>query len=130
MNDKQILIGRLLLACCFVFSSLYKLSNIGFFTSEWTKAGLSATSILVIAISLIEPACVVAIVIGYRVRLASYILAAFMIMAIPVYFDFWNANGEAVMAKLAQASLYLSVAGGFLLVAATGAGRYAIRPAG
>ena len=130
MNDKQILIGRLLLASFFVFASLYKLSNIDFFTGEWTKAGLPATSILVIAISLVELACVAAIIIGYKVRLASYILAAFLVFAIPVYFDFWNASGEARMAKLNQAVLYLSVAGGFLMVAATGAGRYAIRRAG
>jgi uncharacterized membrane protein YphA (DoxX/SURF4 family) len=56
--------------------------------------------------------------------------SAFLVFAIPVYFNFWNASGEARMAKLNQALLYLSVAGGFLMVAATGAGRYSIQRTG
>ena len=64
--------------------------------------------------------------IGFKVRFAAYVLAAFLVAAIPVYYDFWNVSGEARIARLTGLFLHLSVAGGFLLLAAAGAGRYAV----
>jgi putative oxidoreductase len=126
MCDKKLLAGRILLASFFVYASLYKLLDVGLFAAEWTRVGIPSADGLVIVIGLAELTCAVAVAIGFKVRLAAYVLAAFLVMAIPVYYDFWNASGDARVARLNGLFLYLSVAGGFLMLAASGAGRYAV----
>ncbi|MEE1611234.1 DoxX family protein [Microvirga sp. CF3016] len=130
MNDKQILAGELLLVAVFVFAGPYKLLNVDFFAAYWSKAGIPAASAaLVIVLSLIELACAVAIAVGFKVRLAASILLVFLVVAIAVFDDFWNASGDAFFAKLEIFFLYLSIVGGLLMLRATGPGRYAVERA-
>src|SRR3712207_6140357 len=119
MCDKKLLAGRVLLASFFIYAGLYKILNVGLFAAEWTRAGIPSADSLVIVIGFAELACAIAVAIGFKVRLAAYVLAAFLVAAVPVYYDFWNASGEARVARLNGLFLYLSVAGGFLLLAAS-----------
>jgi putative oxidoreductase len=126
MCDKKLLAGRILLASFFGFASLYKLFNLGLFASEWMKIGRPFSNTLVIVIGLAELACAIAVAVGFKVRFAAYALVAFLVIAIPIYHDFWNVAGEARIMKLNGLFLYLSLAGGFLMLAAAGAGRYSV----
>jgi putative oxidoreductase len=126
MCDKKLLAGRVLLASFFVYASLYKLFDVGPFAAHWAGAGIPLANFLVIPVGLIHLACAIAVAIGFKWRLAAYVLAASLVIAIPVDCDFWNASGDGRMTRLNGLFLYLSVAGGFLLLAASGAGRYAV----
>jgi len=126
MCDKKILAGRILLASFFVYASLYKLLNVGLFAAEWTKAGIPLADLLVIPVGLAELACATAVAIGFKGRLAAYVLAALLVIAIPVDCDFWNATGDGRILRLIWLFLYLSIVGGFLVLAASGTGAYSV----
>jgi putative oxidoreductase len=127
MRDAQLLAGRILLASFFLFVGLNKLLHVQSVASEWTSAWpLLGGPMFVVIVGVIELSCAVAIVIGFRLRLAAYILAAFCFCTIPVYHDFWNLTGEARFTQLFMVFLYLSAAGGYITLAAAGPGRHSI----
>ncbi len=130
MRDIHLLIGRVLLSALFVFVSFNKLTHLDMIATDWTARGLPAASLLAIVISLAELGFGLAVAVGFKARVAAYVLAAFCILTIPLYHAFWNMTGEARFANVVIMLQYLGMAGGFLMIAAVGTGRYSIdRPA-
>lgn len=126
MRDTHLLIGRILLSAFFMFVSVNKLVHLDQIATDWTTRGIPVASLLVIAFSLAEFGFGIAVAIGFKARVAAYVLAFFCVLTIPVYHDFWNMAGEARFTHFVIVLQYLGMAGGFLMLAAIGTGRYSV----
>jgi len=87
----------------------------------------SASQLLAIATAALELGGGLLIVLGWQTRWAALALALFTLVAAYFFHDFWNmpAGTERADAMI-HAMKNLSIFGGFLMLAAVGAGRYSL----
>ena len=120
------LIARILLAAIFITAGLSKIGGfegtVGYIASKGLPlAGLIAS--LTIAVEVLGG---IAIVIGYRVRVAGFVLAIFTILAAIIFHNFWDAPADQAYIQNIMFMKNLSMAGGLLLLTVFGAGGLSI----
>lgn len=115
MKSAAILAGRVLLAAQFLISGFGKISAYSQTAEHMTTAGLSPH--LLPLVILLEIAGASALIIGWRTRLFSLLLAAFTLTA-GVIFHGSLSDPQQFIHLLKN----VSIAGGFVLLAAHGAG--------
>lgn len=119
--DVLVLVGRLLLASLFIPAGFAKLTAIGGTAAWFGSLGLPMPTALVVLSGLLELLGGVAILVGYQTRLAAIALAIFTLAATAVaHVDF----ADQMQLLLFQKNLALT--GGFLALAAFGAGRLSL----
>jgi putative oxidoreductase len=120
-NDALLLVGRILLVTLFLVSGLGMLAAPGGFAGYMASIGMPAPMIvtwLVIALKVLGG---LAILVGFRPTLPALLLAGFCIAtALIAHMDFADQNQFNAFFK------NIAIAGGFLLLAATGPGRLAL----
>jgi len=117
-NDVQLLIGRILLALMFLFSGVPLIFAPGGFAGYMGSLGLPAPMLvtwLVIALKVLGG---IAIIVGFQTRWAAYALAAFCVAT--AFLGHWGADEAAIFWK------NFAVAGGFLVLAASGPGALSV----
>ncbi|MCB1789253.1 MAG: DoxX family protein [Gammaproteobacteria bacterium] len=121
LNAATILGGRVLLSAIFILAGIAKISGYGATQEYMTAMGVPGALLpLVIAL---EIGAGGALLLGIRARLAAVLLALFSVAAALIF----HADlGDAMQRILFMKNL--AIAGGLLMVAAAGAGRYAVRP--
>jgi putative oxidoreductase len=126
MRDTLLLIGRILLVVIFVTSGANKLFGLEGTAGYIASKGLPMATALALLAALAELGLGLAIAAGFKTRLAALGLAAFTLLTIPFFHDFWNMADQARAMNQLQAMKNLSIVGAFLAVAAAGAGRYSV----
>lgn len=111
--------ARLLLAVLFLLAGLGKLGDVGGFAGYLASGGLP--TFLAWPAILFEIAVGVLLVIGWQVRLIALAAAAFCVVAAALYH-----NNFADQMQLIMFLKNLAIAGGFLALFTTGAGRLAL----
>ena len=119
MNDAMNLVGRILLATIFVVSGLGKVTQYAG-TQDYMAAHGVPGALLPVVIA-VEVLGALAIVVGFRVRIAAVLLALFTVAAA---FLFHNVAGDEVQQILLLKNF--AIAGGFLVLAAHGAGEWSV----
>lgn len=113
------LAARILIGILFILAGIGKLGNVEGFTGYLTSGGLPA--FLAWPSIIFEIVLGVALIVGYQTRTFALLGAGFCILAGLLYhFDLADQNQINALLK------NFAVAGGFLLLAANGAGRYAV----
>ncbi|KFB11004.1 DoxX family protein [Nitratireductor basaltis] len=116
-----VLIGRILLAIIFVMSGFTKLTNIGGTAGYFGSIGLPMPMITAWLVALLELLGGLAIVFGFKTRIAALALAAFTIASgFVAHFDFADQTQSIMFMK------NVAIAGGFLVLAAFGPGAWSI----
>jgi putative oxidoreductase len=117
MNALAALAGRTLLALIFLESGLRKFIYYSGTLGYMTKAGLPFPQALLVISGVLETACALALITGWRARPAAILLIIWMI---PVTLIFHNpaAGGEAMIHFMKNAA----ITGGLLMVLAAGPG--------
>jgi putative oxidoreductase len=111
--------GRLLLAAIFLVSGLGKISGYAGTQAYMESAGVPGSLLpLVIALEIVGAA---AIILGFRTRIAAVLLAGFSIVAALLFH--WQ-PGDQMQSILLMKNL--AIAGGFLILAARGAGAWSL----
>src|SRR5262249_40832320 len=111
--------GRVLLAAIFLLSGLGKLGAYSATAAYMSSAGVPGALLpLVIATEILGA---LAIVVGWKTRIAAFLLAGFSLLSA---FLFHNNFGDQV--QMIMFLKNVSIAGGFLLLVANGAGRLSI----
>lgn len=131
-TNLQLLVGRLLLALIFIVSGLAKLADPGTLDNAWSTAGMIAGKglpmpvVLAYLAGLLEFAGGLAVLVGFQTRIASWLLAAFTVVAGLLFHT--GATGDAGMDLINQIMLMknLAIAGGFLALASHGAGAWSL----
>ncbi len=111
--------GRVLLAALFLISGLGKIGGYTLTAGYLASAGLP-TALLPVVIAT-EVLGAVAIMAGWRTRITAFLLAGFTLLSALVYH---NDFGDQV--QLVMFLKNVSIAGGFLLLLANGAGRFSV----
>ena len=109
------LAGRILLASLFLLSGLSKLSAYGATAAYMSSAGVPGG--LLPAVIALELGASLAVILGWKTRIAAALLAGFSLLAA---FTFHNNFADQI--QMIMFLKNVSIAGGFLLLVANGAG--------
>ncbi|MBY5559183.1 DoxX family protein [Rhizobium leguminosarum] len=126
-NNVIILIARILLSFMFILSGFMKLTDPAGTAGMIAGAGLPAASLLAYAAGLFELLAGLAVLTGFQVRIAGWLLAAFCVFT-GVAFHLPYASGTELVNILNQIMVMKNVtlAGAYILLATVGAGAYSI----
>ena len=90
------------------------------------EAVVGVRVLLDFAIGAFEVIAGLAILIGWQTRIAAWALAGFCILAGLLFHNFWAYEGQEQVAQMLNLFKNVTIAGGFLVLAACGPGRYAL----
>jgi putative oxidoreductase len=122
-----LLLARILLAAMFLASGSSALSNIEGTASYFAGLGLEPSTALAWVVGIFELVGGVLLVVGFQVRRAGIILALFTLVA--TYLGHYGQGGDDAAAAFMHSQMLLkdlAVAGGLILLALQGAGRFSI----
>jgi len=116
-----ILAGRILLSIMFIVAGYGKLTAIAGTAGWFASIGLPVPTVTAVVVGLVELVGGIAILVGYQTRIAALVLAAFTVAATLI--------AHTDLADQVQQLFFmknLSFTGGFLVLAAAGAGALSI----
>jgi putative oxidoreductase len=125
-NSIVLLAARVMLAAVFVVFGIRKLMAVAGTAGYFGKLGLPMPEILVWLVILIEVGGGLLLIIGWKTRLAAWIVALFTIGATLVAHRFWEFDGAQYVPQLTNFMKNFAIAGGLLMVAACGPGRLSV----
>ena len=129
-QNAVVLVGRILLALMFITAGLPKLMDPSGTASMITNAGLPAATALAYLAGIFEVVAGLFVLVGFQTRIAAYLLAAFRVFTALVFPsgtinipDFpEGANGLLTVFNGLMMWKNITIAGGFLVLAAFGPG--------
>ena len=124
-NSILTLVGRILLAVLFIPAGIQKFTDIAGTAGYIAAMGLPASSLLAWAAAIFEVVAGIAILVGFQTKWASLALAVFCVFTGYV-FHYAAAAGDTTGLQMVMFMKNLSLAGGFLVLAAAGAGAYSV----
>jgi putative oxidoreductase len=121
MNGLAALAGRILIALFFLQSGVEKFLHYSGTLGYMTQAGLPFPQVLLVVSGVVEIGCALAIIVGWKTRLAALGLAIWMI---PVTLIFHNpAAGQDAMIHFMK---NVAITGGLLVLFASGPGAWSL----
>ena len=126
-RDLTLLVGRVALGLIFVKSGLPKLLALSAFAASLASRGVPQSSFWAVVGATVEFVGGILIIAGLRTREASVLMILFVIVATGIAHRYWEyADAAARRTQESQFFKNLAIIGGFVVLFATGAGRYAI----
>jgi putative oxidoreductase len=125
-SDLALLIGRVALAALFLPAGLSKLTNVSGFADSLENRGLPFADMLAFAGAAIEFFGAIAVLIGFQTRVAAVLMVLFTVAATLIAHRFWEFDGAARGTQQSAFFKNLAIAGGYLVLMASGGGRYSI----
>ena len=119
INTASAPIGRLLISLMFLMSGLNKIGNYSN-TSGWMESMGVSSSFLPLVITL-EILAAVAIIIGWKTKIAAFLLAGFCIISGIIFHSDFSNQLEIIMFMK-----NIAIAGGFLFLVVNGPGNFSI----
>ncbi|MCV3210219.1 DoxX family protein [Mesorhizobium sp. YC-39] len=120
-NSVTILLGRILLSVIFLLSGFGKLTAIAGTAGYFGSLGLPLPTVTAIVVGLIELVGGLAILVGFQTRIAAWVLAIFTVATGLVAHTGW-----ADQMQMISFMKNLGIAGGFLVLASSGAGSLSV----
>ena len=121
MNSIIVLVGRILLAAIFILAGASKFADLTGTAGYFAMYNLPAPSVLAVISGLVEVLGGVAVLIGFQTRIAAFGLAIFCVLtALIAHMDWADLN------QMIHFQKNLAMAGGFLVLAAYGAGALSV----
>jgi putative oxidoreductase len=126
LQNPLALIGRILLAILFVPAGFGKIAGFAGTVGYATAMGLPAPQVGVAIALVIELFGGLALLIGYRTRIAALALAVFTLVASFFFHAYWAVPAEQVMMQQLMFFKNIAITGGLLAFAAFGAGGFSL----
>lgn len=129
MNTKYkplALVARILLAAIFISAGFSKLMGFDGVTAYIASKGLPIPMVLAGLTIVLEIVGGLAIILGYKVRIAGLLLGLFTLLAALIFHNFWAFPPEQVYLQNIMFMKNLSMAGGLFLLTVFGAGGYSV----
>jgi len=120
-TNLQLLAGRVLLSIIFIMAGLNKLGGVEGTAGYMASLGIPAASLTVWLVIALEILGGIAILVGFFTRYAAWALAAFCVAS--GYLAHYQPADQMQMISFMK---NLAMAGGFLALAAAGAGRFSV----
>ena len=120
-SSPVILASRVLLSILFIFAGFGKLTAISATAGWFSSIGLPAPTVTTVVVGLVELLGGLAILVGFRTRIAALVLALFTLAATAIaHLDFSDAMQVLMLQK------NLAITGGLVLLALVGAGALSV----
>jgi putative oxidoreductase len=127
VSDSLLAVGRVVIALMFIFSGIQKFMDLGGTAAAIGSKNLPLPAVLAFLTAAVELGGGILIVVGWQTRIFALLLAAFTAVAGYFFHDFWHyPPGADYTNNMIHFMKNLSIIGGFLMLAAVGAGRYSI----
>lgn len=120
------LLARILLAAIFITAGFSKLFGFDGTVAYIASKGLPVPVVLAALTTALEILGGIAIVVGYKVRVAGLLLGGFTILAAIIFHNFWAVSADQAYIQNIMFMKNLSMAGGLFLLTVFGAGGYSI----
>lgn len=128
--DQVVLVGRILIGVIFAVSGFGKLTGLAAFAAVLESRGIPASNgipmILAAVGAAVETFGGLALMLGLAIRPAALLMVAFVVVATGLSHRFWEFEGAARRAQEISFEKNVAIAGGLLLLFATGGGRFAL----
>ena len=122
-----LMVGRIFIAVIFIMSGAEKFMDLGSTAAAIGSKGLPVPQVLAVATATVELGGGFLVIVGWQTRWAALALAIFTLVAAYFFHDFWHLpEGVEREDAMIHAFKNLSIFGGFLMLAAVGAGRYSL----
>jgi len=125
-NSVTPLIGRMLISLIFILSGISKIPAYSMMVGYAASKGLPLAHFGIAAAAAIEILGGLAVLIGFRVRIAAWLLFLYLIPTTFYLHNFWAMQGMERMDAQVHFMKNLAIMGGLLLLAAYGSGRYSV----
>ena len=119
VNTVSAPIGRLLISFIFLMSGLNKIGNYSN-TSGWMESMGVSNSLLPLVI-IIEILAAIAIIVGWKTKIAAFLLASFCILSGLIFHTDFSNQVEMIMLMK-----NFAIAGGFLILVVNGPGNFSL----
>ncbi|MBV6651482.1 MAG: DoxX family protein [Hoeflea sp.] len=120
-NNLQLLIGRVLLSIIFIMAGVSKLDSVAGTAGYMASMGIPLPGLTVWLVIALEIVGGIAILLGFFTRYAAWALAAFCVAS--GYLGHFQPEDQMQMTSFMK---NLAMAGGFLALAAAGAGSFSV----
>jgi putative oxidoreductase len=127
MQDKVLLVARLLATPLFIYSGIGKILAFGATAARLPGGEGGFGSFMAAGSIAIELGCSLALILGIYTRCAALALIVFTIIATLMFHNFWASPPAAVTAQTINFLKNLGLIGLFAVIAAFGPGAYALR---
>lgn len=125
-DNSLALVGRLLLAALFLPAGISKIGGFEGTVGYIASVGLPLASLAAIAAVVVEVAGGLALIAGFRTRVAALVLALFTLAASVFFHAYWAAPADQQMVTELLFFKNIAVVGGLLMLAAFGAGAWSL----
>lgn len=125
VEDRQsvgILVGRILLGLIFLVSGVAKIGKFAGVAGFMSSKGIPASELLLAATIAIEVLGGLAIIVGWKARLAATAIFLFLIPVTLIFHGFWSADAASFQNQLNHFMKNLAIMGGMLYIALVGPG--------
>lgn len=120
------LAGRLLLALLFLPAGISKIAGFAGTAGYIASKGLPLPELGVVIAIIMEVGGSLALIAGFRIRIAALALAVFTLVATFVFHNFWGVPADQAMVQQLMFYKNIAVVGGLLVLAAHGAGAWSV----
>ena len=126
LQNPLALIGRVMLALIFITSGFGKIGGFEGTAGYIASRGLPLASLVAALTILVELGGGLAVVFGFLTRWAALALAIFSVLAGLIFHAYWAVPADQVMSMQINFWKNISIAGGFLVLAAFGPGAISV----
>ena len=124
--DIGLLIGRIMLALIFVMSGWGKLMGLSGFEQNLTNMGVPQPHIMAIVGAAVEFGGGALIILGLGTRIVALIMLVFVCVATYLAHQYWTYPPDQQMMQYINFWKNVAIAGGYITLAAAGAGRISV----
>tara|TARA_R110000772_G_scaffold199570_2_gene310180 strand:+ start:4727 stop:5185 length:459 start_codon:yes stop_codon:yes gene_type:complete len=122
-----ILTGRLLLGLYFILPGLQKIVSFDMMSQYMTQHNVPMVSLLLVITIVLQLSAGLAIIVGFKGRLAAFILAGLTLVISVFMHNFWNLpEGGDVAHETQNFVKNMAIMAGLLILAARGTGQFSL----
>lgn len=122
MNPMLPLVGRLLIAALFIVAGIRKIMMWPMQVAYFTKLGFPMPEAFTVLAIVIELGAAILLIVGWRTRLAAWLLALFVVIATFMAHRFWEFDAAQQANQMNHFLKNLAIVGGLMFVVAFGPG--------
>jgi putative oxidoreductase len=125
-NSLTTLSGRILLSVIFLISGLFKVAAYAPMVGYATAVHLPMPGFAIAAAGAVELACGLAILAGFRTRIAAWVLFLYLIPVTFFFHNFWAVQGQEQQVQMVNFLKNAAIMGALLVLSVNGAGAYSV----
>ena len=126
LHNTGALTGRILLAALFIPAGISKIVGFEGTVGYIASVGLPLATLAAITAIVVELIAGLALLVGYRIKLAAVILAVFTLVATVLFHNFWAMPADQAYMQQLMFMKNIAVVGGLLMVPALGGGTWVL----